>query len=149
MTALLRHARNAAALWLAAFLLGCALAQTLFPIMSTTSPTAFAGFARETLAAVVGPEASARVYEIEQAEMTFGEHWRWIHGRQVYTEGGLRLLATRFRELGLHDAAQALEQALTNALASETELVDVPAAELAAPPPERLGWAAKWEDEHQ
>lgn len=53
---------------------------------------------RDSVAAVICPEAMARVREVFHSEMIFGPHHVWEHGAVMFTGEGLALAIERLRE---------------------------------------------------
>lgn len=122
---------------------------TIQPPAAAKAPVgapAFAGFSRDTVAAVVGPEAAARVSQIDHQHMEYGVHWRWTHGRQVITEAGLIVLARELRRLGHARAAESLDLARIEAV---KQCVPEPPAAPAAGPVEPRNFLQAWELEHE
>lgn len=62
------------------------------------------------------PEASRAELIRLSSDLTHGEEWRWIGGKQVYTEKGLASLADRLDEVGHSVAALVVRRELQQAL---------------------------------
>lgn len=98
---------------------------------------------RDSVAAVISPEAMARVRELFHSEMIFGPHHVWEHGAVLFTSAGVVLLVDRLREEFPGDAL---------ALQAELSARGGAVADNPAPPPEPMGGPRKrggvpyWED---
>ncbi len=110
----------------------------------------FSGLTTQTVAEIVGPEAAKLLIAIDHQHLEHGKNWRWVGGRQVFTEAGIELIAAELHARGHTGAAHQLLTALRYSIAAERAEIE----RKAVPPPsdrelvghiDRLG---QWEDRH-
>lgn len=85
---------------------------------------------RNTVAAIVGPEAASRLSEIDHRALAHGSDWEWQHGAQVFTAAGLEKVRAELAALGLHGAAARLAESIKNCVVAAAFFEPAPAGEL-------------------
>lgn len=114
--------------------------------MSTTTHE-FSGLTTKTVAEIIGPMAAMLLVQIDHQHLEHGKNWRWQHGRQVFTESGLALIAAALIERGHRIAGERLRSAAAAAIAAERNSTLAPAkdADLVG----NRNWLSNWQEQHE
>lgn len=75
----------------------------------TQATAELVGMSESAVVRIVGDELQRMVREIDNEEMEYGTHWKWVHGRTFYLPAGLDVLVDQLNERGQRPAALALK----------------------------------------
>jgi hypothetical protein len=75
----------------------------------TQATAELVGMSESAVVRILGEDLQRLVREIDNEEMEYGTHWKWVHGRTFYLPAGLDVLVDQLNERGQRPAALALK----------------------------------------
>jgi len=75
----------------------------------TQATAELVGMSESAVVRIVGEDLQRLVREIDNEEMEYGTHWKWVQGRTFYLPAGLDVLVDQLNERGQRPAALALK----------------------------------------